>query len=263
MTRPILADSHVHLHAYPDRAIDDMLGRAAEAGVEIVVAISVDLSSSIRTLDIARRYPLGADVRRPVVIPAIGFHPAQIVATPTEADWREFEQLASTPETGLIGECGVDGIANPSRRDIQLETLTHQVRVAAQCDLPVNLHLRGCDFVNSALRILSAAGLKRGRGVAHYFVGDQYLADLYLAAGLMLSVGKPVTRQENQSLRMAIREVPLNRLLLETDTYPLSGRATEPADVRNIAESIAELKGVSLEEVAEATTANLRQLLRK
>ena len=263
VTRPGLADSHVHLHAYDDQAIDDMLGRAYEVGVEIVVAVSVDLASSSRTLEVARRYRADAHTNRPVVIPAIGFHPALIVDAPNEADWREFDRLAASPDVALIGECGIDGIANPSRLDIQLEILTHQVRIATHLDLPVNLHLREPAFINSAIQVLSQGGIRRDRGVAHYFVGDQQLAERYLAAGLLLSVGKPVTRQENQTLREAIRDVPLDRLLLETDTYPAQGRGTEPADVRLVAESVAELKGISFDEVAKATTANLRRLLRK
>ena len=99
------------------------------------------------------------------------------------------------------------------------------------------------------------------RSAIHYFVGGPDLANRYLAAGLWLSVGKPVARVEHAGLRAAIREAPLDRLLVETDTYPIPGRTTEPADVRLVALAVATLKGLSLERVAAATTANFARLV--
>jgi TatD DNase family protein len=95
----------------------------------------------------------------------------------------------------------------------------------------------------------------------HYFQGGAELAERYLSLGCSISVGKPVLRLANRALLELVRRIPLERLLLETDTYPLPGRSTEPGDVRSVAEKVAELRGVTVATIADATTANFRRLI--
>jgi len=249
-----LADSHVHLHAYDDGAVAAMLARAAERGVERVVAVSVDLASARRTLGIAARHP-------DRVVAAVGLHPGHLAEAPDEATWRELARLAGDPRVGAIGECGVDAIDGEAGEAAQLATLARHARLAKELGKPLLLHLRGNDLVGPALGVLAAVGLGAGRGVVHYFVGDRELADRYLDAGLLLSLGKPLTRAENASLREAARGAPSDRLLLETDTYPIPGRTTEPADTRVVAEALAVLRGATVEEIARVTGENLGRLL--
>jgi TatD DNase family protein len=246
-----LADSHVHLHAYGDSEIAAMLDRAADAGVTTVVAVSVDLESAARTLTL--RHP------RVRIVPAVGLHPGRIKGPVEDAEWAVLAELARRPDVGAIGECGLDP-EGPADATIQLEALERHAALAAARRLPLLLHLRGpAALMGRALAIVAD---ECARGVVHYFVGDRELAERYLAAGLSIALGKPVTRADQTSLREAVRDViPLNRLLLETDTYPMPDRVTEPADVRLVANALAELKGLPLETVATATTANLEQLL--
>jgi TatD DNase family protein len=97
--------------------------------------------------------------------------------------------------------------------------------------------------------------------IVHYFVGDEALAAAYLGCGCALSVGKPATRAENAALRAAVPTIPPERLLLETDSYPLPGRTTEPRDLVHVCQAVAELRGESPRGVAQATTHNFRRLL--
>jgi len=253
MTCRGLADSHVHLHAYGESEVAAMLDRAAEAGVECVVGVSVDLPSARRTLELAGRF-------QTQVCAAVGLHPGHLTAMPDDATWAALEQLAEHPMVRAIGECGVEGVDGKASELVQLAALTRQARIARELGLPLLLHLRGDELIGPALGAVASAGVAE-RSVAHYFVGDHQLADRYLEAGLLIALGKPVTRVENTALRQAVAAIPLSRLLLETDTYPLPGRTTEPRDVRLVAEAIAELKGLAVEEVAQATGENLARLL--
>jgi TatD DNase family protein len=228
-----------------------MLGRAAAVGVDTVVAVSVDLASAHATVRLAdRTWPAR-------VIPAVGVHPVQPHLFPSEDAWRQLAHLAEQDVVGAIGECGVDD-ASPTEPRIQLATLERLGGLAARLDRPLLLHMRGTALIEAALDAIATA---RCRGVVHYFVGDAALAARYLARGLLIAVGKPVTRPENATLRDAIAGIPIDRLLLETDTYPVAGRTTEPADTRLVAGAIAELRGITVEEVAGATSDNLERLL--
>jgi TatD DNase family protein len=244
----------VHLHAYDDAAVVAMLDRARVAGVERIVAVAVDLPSARRTLELAAHHP-------EQVVAAVGLHPGHLTEMPDDATWAALEQLAEHPMVRAIGECGVEGVDGRASGLIQLAALSRHARLARGLGKPLLLHLRGDDLVGPALGVLASAGVAAERAVVHYFVGNRELAERYLAAGLIVALGKPVTRIENEELRAAVRTIPLERLLLETDTYPLPGRTTEPSDVRLVAEAVAELKGVSLEEVAHATCATLARLL--
>lgn len=255
MTAPTgLADSHVHLHGYDDAAVQAMLSRAAQAGVQTIVAVSVDLPSARRTLALAAHHP-------EQVCAAVGLHPGHLSAMPDDAIWAALEQLAEHPTVRAIGECGVDGVNTSSNELVQLAALTRQARLARRLGKPLLLHMRGDQLIGPALGVLNTARLGPERAVVHYFIGDRALADRYLEAGLLIALGKPVTRRENTALREAASTIPLDRLLLETDTYPMPGRTTEPRDVRLVAEAIAELRGISPDDVARTTGGNLKRLL--
>jgi TatD DNase family protein len=214
----------------------------------------VDLPSARRTLELAGRHP-------ETVTAAVGLHPGHLDKMPDEAAWAALEQLAEHPLVGAIGECGVETVGGRASGLVQLAALARQARVARRLGKALLLHLRGDDLIGPALGVLASAGLGPDRAVVHYFVGDRALAERYLEARLLVAVGKPVTRRENGALRQTIRAIPLEQLLLETDTYPLEGRTTEPADVRLVAEAVAELKEIEMAEVARVTAATLDRLL--
>jgi TatD DNase family protein len=228
-----------------------LVRQAAAAGVERIVAVSVDLLSARATIELARREPL--------VVAAVGFHPSRLTTVPSAAEMAELAALAEEPVVGFIGEIGLDAVERRADLDVQLATLRMELDIARAVHKPVNFHVQGA--FDLLLTLFEPNGLPTPGTVVHYFVGDAALADRLLRHGVYLSVGKPVTRPANADLREALRRVPLDRLLLETDSYPLPGRTTEPRDVRQVADAVAQLKGVALEDVAAATSANLAHLL--
>ena len=248
--RMLLADSHVHLDRYSSSAVDRLLARARRAGVRRFLAIGVDRASSLATLELARR--------RRGVRAAVGVHPTRLDERDPTGDLAWLRPLADQPSVAAIGEVGLDAAGRASAQ-AQLQFFEAGLALAAERDLTLALHVVG--WHERALAAL--AGGPRVRTVAHYFQGDPALARRYLDAGCWISVGKPVTRAERGALREAVRLVPLERLLLETDTYPLPGRTTEPRDVAEICRAVAELLGVDAERVAAATSASYRRLFER
>ncbi len=245
-----LADSHVHLHAFADpRAL---LARARRAGVQLFVGFGVDLATSRETIDVARQ--------EHGVVAAVGLHPVHLVeALDLDRAIAEIKTLTTDPRVGFIGEIGLDVVDGNVGLDRQLAAFEAQLRLAARLDRPVSLHVQGA--FDEAFAAIRRVGLPAAGGVVHYFVGDDALARRALDLGLHLSVGKPVTREANRGLREVVSRLSMDRLLLETDAYPLPGRSTEPRDVVAVAEAVAGLSGLSPMAVADATTANLLRLL--
>jgi TatD DNase family protein len=243
-----LADSHVHLEQYPDEMRGGLVERAQAAGIGLLLAVSVSLASSRRSVALADRFA--------GVYAAVGVHPRRLKQQRVEA----LEALAANPRVRAIGEVGLDYAAGAPPPDVQRAFLIDCLDLAQQTGRAVALHVVGPAAHADALTLLAA----RASGppvVVHYFVGDEHLAEAYLAVGCSLSVGKPVTRVENAALRAAVRSIPPERLLLETDTYPLPGRTTEPRDLVEVCRAVAEVRQVSAEAVAQATTHNCRRLL--
>jgi TatD DNase family protein len=246
-------DSHAHLD---DRAFDkDRAALIAAMFTESVGAITIgsSLTSSRAAVRLAERHR--------AIWATVGAHPhgARHVA---EATVRAFAELADRPVVVGIGEIGLDYYRDLSPRDVQREVFRRLLELAAEHRLPVVLHNR--ESTDDLLAILRAAGSAH-RGVLHSFLGDAALARTFLDLGLHLGIGGPITFPKNGALRDAVGQIPLERLLLETDCpyltpVPYRGRRNEPMYVRCVAETIAQLKGVSVDEVAERTTDNAVRL---
>jgi TatD DNase family protein len=246
----MLADCHTHLDRYPAHGRAAILARAAAAGVGLVLAAGISLASSRRIVRLAARQPL--------LRAGVGLHPLFVRRAVPERTYAALAVLAAAPAVIVWSELGLDYRAGPLPAAAQREVFRRQLLLARARGLAAIVHV--VDAEADALAVLAETGMG-ARTAVHYFVGDRALAERYLRAGLYLSVGKPVTRTENAALRAAVQAVPLDRLLLETDTYPLPGRTTEPRDVGAVAAAIAALRGVPAAQVARATTANLARLL--
>ena len=249
---PPLVDSHVHLDRYSDDTVMTMLERAAERGVTRLLTVGVDLPTSRAALRLA--------ARRPSVLAAVGIHPTRLAplastSEPVEAFQGLVEASLSDPAGGrpaAIGEIGLDDGAPDLA--VQARFLDRCLGLAADAQLPVVLHVVGQPETHlAALEIV--ARHPTVRTVAHYFVSDADLAHRYVETGCWIAVGKPVTRTAEVAVREALRVIPPDRLLLETDTYPLPGRTTEPRDVAEICTAVAALTHRTYDEVAAATTA--------
>jgi TatD DNase family protein len=175
-----------------------------------------------------------------------------------EATLIELRQLAQNKLVIGIGEIGLDYYRDLSPRDRQRRAFAQQLTLATELSLPVCLHNR--ESTDDLLAILKNAG-DPYRGVVHSFLGDGSLAEEFMALGLCLGIGGPLTYPKNGMLREAVKHVPLDRILLETDCpyltpVPYRGRRNEPAYVKYVAEEIARLKGIIVEDVARQTTVN-------
>ena len=225
-----------------------MLRRARAAGVAHLLTVGVDQATSAAAVQLA--------ARRRGLRAAVGIHPNRLTGVEPAAALAWLEQLASAPGVVAVGEVGLDESSSASLVE-QLGYFEGCLDLAARRGLAVALHVVG-------LHDATLESLSRAPGppmIVHYFQGDGALAERYLARGCVISVGRPVTRAENAALRAAVQAAPLDRLLLETDTYPLPGRTTEPRDVADVCRAVAELKGLSYNEVARTTTGTYLRLV--
>jgi TatD DNase family protein len=252
----MLIDSHAHIQLKNfDKDREAMLERAQKAGVGCIITIGFDLETSMGAISLAEQYDF--------VYATVGMHPhdAKLLDDRTVAKFRE---LAQQPKVIALGEMGLDYYRNLSPRLVQRKAFEAQLRLAQELKLPIIVHDR--DAHEDIMKILRRyAGKIEKHGVLHCFSGDINMAKEAIDLGFYISIAGPVTYPKSLSLQRVAREVPLDSLLLETDCPWLApqfrrGKRNEPAYVKVIAEKIAELRGVSVTTVAEATTTNVKTL---
>ena len=248
----MLIDTHAHLemHAF-DEDRDEVVRRAGEAGIDAIVTVGTNLRDCRRAVAIAGRYDS--------VYAAIGIHPHDVNRIDGET-YQLVRKLAGRPKVVAYGEIGLDFFRNRSPRSDQVRRFGEQLELAAELDLPVIIHDR--DAHAETLKMLT--GWKGGKGgIVHCFSGDAAMAGKCLDLGFYISVPGPVTYPKSERLLDVVRQVPLDRLLLETDApylspQPFRGKRNEPAYVVYTARKVAETKGLPLEDVAAATSRNAR-----
>jgi TatD DNase family protein len=248
-----LIDSHAHLsdRAFAkDRAAVIARAFAEEIGI---LTIGSDLRSSREAVRLAERHHR--------IWATVGAHPhgAKDVDAST---LEEFERLARRDVVVAIGEIGLDYYRDLSPRDVQRRAFAEQLDLACRLGLPICLHNR--DSTDDLLAVLRDTGAEH-RGVVHSFLGDADLAREFVGLGLHLGIGGPVTFPKNGALREAVKDAPVERLLIETDCpyltpVPYRGRRNEPSYVRYVADEIAQLKGISIEKASRWTTENAVRL---
>lgn len=254
--QPFLIDTHAHIDGrefQPD--FDDMLIRAAEAGLSRIITVGADLESSRACVKLAQQHDH--------IFSAVGIHPHDAVRV-TEKCYDVVRELASgNRKVVAIGEIGLDFYRDRSPRDDQEKVFRRFIRLARELALPVIIHDRDAhDRVMAILREEKAAEVG---GVLHCFSGDLRMARECVEMGFYLSIPGTVTYQSNEQLRDVVRGVKIERLLLETDCPYLSpvphrGKRNEPAFMRITARKVAELKGLSLEDVGRITSLNAQRL---
>lgn len=250
-----LVDSHCHLDMMPYRPdLDAVLGRAAEVGVKQIVTVAIDLLSSRNALALAEQYDN--------IFATIGIHPHAVAAV-TEADYEELQDLARHPKVVAFGEIGLDFFKKYAPKELQIKHLARQLQLARELALPLIIHDR--DAHRQVMTMLRDAGPFPAGGVMHCFSGDMELAEQTLALGFLVSVPGIVTYAKADTLQEVATRVPLSSLLLETDgpylaPVPLRGKRNEPAYMVHTARKVAELRGISLDQLATATTANAARL---
>lgn len=257
----MLIDSHCHLD-FPDFApdMDGVFTRARDAGVNGFLTICTHVSK----FDGVRR--IAADNKATQNIwCTVGTHPHHAEEPDEQVDIAKIKAYAADPLVVGIGECGLDYFYDHSPRAEQRATFEAHIQIAQDLDLPLIVHTRQADDDMAAM--LKAAGPKL-RGVLHCFSSSQKLAEEALALGFYVSFSGILTFKKSEEVQATAKIVPLDRVLVETDApylapIPLRGKRCEPAFVAHTAAKLAELKGLSPEAIATATTDNFFRLFTK
>jgi TatD DNase family protein len=253
-----LFDTHSHLFDKRFRTdLPAVLERAAAAGLQQVICLGIDRETSLASVQIAQSYPL--------VMAAVGIQPNH-VAESQPGDWEEIVQLAeSAPRVVAIGETGLDRYWDLTPFPAQEEYFSRHMELARRVGKPFVIHCREAEA--DVVRMLRVEFEKHGpvRAVMHSFSGDLATAKACLEMGLYVSFAGMVTYPKAQSLRDVVKEVPLDRLLVETDCpylepQPVRGKRNEPAFVAHTAALLASVKDVPVAVIEECTTQNARTL---
>jgi len=255
----MLIDSHAHIQGkeYAGEAAA-VIERARAAGVEQIIAVggAGDMSSNTDAVALADSFA--------TIYATVGMHPhdAKDVG-PHEIE--KLKELSRSPKVVAIGETGLDYYYNHSPRDMQRRVFAEFIHLARKTELPIVVHER--DAASDGAELLRKEGEGKLRGIIHCFTGNYEAARTYLDLGFYISFTGIITFKNADALRDVVRRVPLERMLVETDSpyltpVPHRGKRNEPAYVRLVAQTVASIKGVTLEEVARVTTDNTRQLFR-
>jgi TatD DNase family protein len=251
----MLIDTHAHLEMREfndDR--EDAIKRAREAGVEYIVTIGTTVESSRDAVMLADKYDF--------IYAAIGIHPHEVkdILHPAYDILRHFAQHKKVV---AYGEIGLDYFHEHSPRTDQKRKFRDMLREARELDLPVIIHDR--DAHEDTLQILSEEWSPDLGGVMHCFSGDAAMAKKVIEMGFSISIAGPVTFPKAESLREVVKQIPIEHMLIETDSpylapQPMRGKRNEPAFVRHTAEMIAKVKGLTFDDVARITSFNAMQL---
>jgi TatD DNase family protein len=249
-----LVDSHCHLD-FPDfdGRMDAVRAEMAAHGVTHALCISVSLARFPKVLALAERYPN--------FYASVGVHPDDAERSSVDED--ELVRLARHPRVLAIGETGLDYYRTTGDTEWQRERFRAHIRAARRAAKPLVIHTRAA--AADTLRIMREERAEEAGGVLHCFTESQETADAALALGFHISFSGIVTFKNAGALKEVARRVPLERLLVETDSpylapVPFRGKANQPAFVRYVAEEVARLRGVAVGELAEATTRNFFRL---
>ena len=251
----MLFDTHVHLNAEQfDEDVEEVIARAKEAGVENMVVVGFDRPTIERALELVETYDF--------LYASVGWHPVDAIDMKDEdLDW--IEDWTKHPKVVALGEMGLDYHWDKSPEDVQKDVFRRQIRLAKKVKLPIIIHNR--EATQDIVDILKEEEASEVGGIMHCFSGSPEVAKECVDMNFYISLGGPVTFKHARKPKEVAKEIPLEKLLVETDCpylapHPNRGKRNEPAYVRLVAEQIAELKEISIEEVEAATTRNAKKL---
>jgi len=267
-------DSHLHLDlSLFDEDRDSVVSRARQANIVAMLNPGHNLESSRKAIQLAERYP--------ELYAAVGVHPHDAAADEARvAGWKPASQgeeaireLARHPRVVAIGEIGLDYYRNLSPPETQRRVFLNYLRLATELNLPVIVHCRDAfedvcgmlEEVQAGTPALQEEKSQDLRGVLHSFSGDESSAFRLLDIGFFISFSGQITYPKSDSLRSVARELPIEKMLIETDSpflppQPQRGKRNEPSFVSHVAEELARVKGLSVEDVARITAGNVRRL---
>lgn len=258
-----IIDTHCHLEMDAfDQDREEVIQRARDSGIEAMITIGSDLEGNIGGLELSRKYDF--------IYASVGFHPHDAKDF-TEEIFDQIKEWAtnSSKERGAsgkvvgIGEIGLDYHYDHSPREVQQEVFLKQLLFAKEINLPVVIHSR--EAKKDTLDIVRESGV--GKGVFHCFSGDMDMAEKSMGMGFYISIAGPVTFSKAKKLKEVAEAIPDDYLLIETDApyltpEPLRGKRNEPSYIIHTAKAVAELRGVTPEDISRITTLNAKRLFR-
>lgn len=251
----VLVDTHAHLDMEDlRRQLPEVLKRARDNGICAIVTIGIDYDSSREALEIARENPM--------VYATIGVHPHNAKDLKKD-DFIKIKELANERKVVAYGEIGLDFFKNFSPKDIQLKVFEEQLDLVEELGLPVVIHERNAQ--DEVYSILKSRNSKLNRGIIHCFSGNVDIAKRFIELGFLISIPGIVTFKKAETLRQVVKEIPLDSILLETDApflapEPYRGKTNEPSYILWTAKAVANLRGISLDELAHITTENAKKI---
>lgn len=252
----MLIDSHAHLDDEKfngDRKY--LIENLRENGVELVINIGADLKTSKNSVNLAKEYKN--------IYAVVGVHPHSAKEV-TEETLGEIRGLAGEEKVLAIGEIGLDYHYDYSPRDVQRSQFIAQLKLAKELDLPVVIHSR--EATQETFDIIKEEVENGGlRGVLHAFSGSPEIAREYIKLGFLISIGGPLTFKNAKTVKQVVKEIDLDHMIIETDSpyltpVPYRGKRNEPMFVKYVAEEIAKIKEIDVEEVISITNKNTKRL---
>ncbi|KNY28744.1 TatD family hydrolase [Pseudobacteroides cellulosolvens] len=251
----MLFDSHAH---YDDEKFQDdreeVLSKAHEDGVSYILNAATDIDTSLMSIEFAEKFDF--------IYASVGIHPHN-ASTMDDSTIEKITELASNPKVVAIGEIGLDYYYDYSPKDVQKYWFKRQLDLAAELSMPAIIHDR--DAHEDIINIIKESQISQVGGVMHCFSGSVEMAKILLDMGFHLSFGGPVTFKNARKAIEVLQYVPMDRILIETDSpylspEPLRGKRNDSRNVRLVAEKIAEIKGIDFDVVASVTLNNARRL---
>lgn len=255
----MLVDSHCHLDRLDLTPYNGDLSLALEAAkknsVGHILCVCIDLDNFHKVLEIAENYPN--------ITASVGVHPTEVL--PEEPPTDELIKLAAHPKVVALGETGLDYYREETNKPVQQERFRRHIQAAKQTGKPLIVHTRQAR--EDTVRMIKEEGGEAVSGVLHCFTEDLAMANAAMELNFYISFSGIVTFQNAKSLQEIAKQIPLERMLVETDSpylapVPHRGKSNEPAYVKHVAEYIAQLRGITFEELATQTTENFFRLFK-
>jgi TatD DNase family protein len=253
----MIFDSHTHLNAEQfNEDIPETIQRAAELGVTEMAVVGFDTPTIEKSLALSQQYQQIQSI--------IGWHPTE-AGSYTNAVEAKLQELLTRPKVVALGEIGLDYYWMEDPKEVQARVFRRQIAIAKEMNLPISIHTR--DAIEDTYQILKEEDIRDIGGIMHSFSGDPEWMKRFLDLGMHISLSGVVTFKKALEVQEVAKEVPLERLLVETDApylapVPYRGKRNEPGYTRYVVEKIAELRGASVTEIAAQTTNNAHRLFR-
>ena len=251
----MLIDTHTHLNTskFKDN-YKEVIDRARKNGVEKMIVVGFDKETNIKAIELAETYPF--------LYASVGYHPTDARYV-KDSDFELLRKQLTHPKVVAVGECGLDFYWDKEHIEQQITVFQKQIELSNEFQKPLIIHMR--EASEATYNVL--AEFDEVHGVMHCFSGSADMAKEYAKLGLYISLGGPVTFQNGKKPKEVAKAIPLEKLLIETDSpylspHPFRGKTNEPARVKLVAEELAKIKAVPLEEIARVTSENATKLFK-